>query len=542
LLRQIDMSQTHDTIAAIATAPGTAGLAVVRVSGAGAFTVADRVFRGGAPLDSAASHTLHHGWAAWPGEGGERLDEVVAAVFRAPKSYTREHVVELSCHGGRLTAERVLEALLEAGARLANPGEFTLRAFLGGRIDLAQAEGVADLIHAETEGARELAVQQLAGGLSRRIDALADRLADAVAEVEARVDFAEDVGGVEVPPHVVEAIAQVDRDLADLLAGAAFWRAVREGVRLPIVGRANVGKSSLFNAMVGEARAIVTDRPGTTRDRVSEAIEIAGIRVTLSDTAGLRESDEPVEAIGIARARDALREATLVLWVVDGAAPLEDGDRSIAEALEARRTLVAINKRDAGAVTTAADMGALLSDRPHEIVEVSAVTGEGLDALRARLARMMGAGPVALFTHTRAGRGVRATPVAAGDRGGAALDEEAASALASAPLRRVASAGAEWSVPGAPEPTAGGVADAAPGPRRSAPALAAAVANPRHAEALGRARAALARAAAVARDGLPGELVALELREGLAAIGEVTGREVGEDLLDRIFSRFCIGK
>jgi tRNA modification GTPase len=497
------MNHAHDTIAAIATAPGTAGLAVVRVSGTDALAIADRVFRGAGPLAEAPGHTLHHGWAVRPQGGEERLDEVVAAIFREPKSYTREHIVEFSCHGGRLPAERVLGALLEAGARVANPGEFTLRAFLNGRIDLAQAEAVADLIHAETEGARELALQQLAGGLSRRIDALSEQLTDAVAEVEARVDFAEDVGGIEVPPHVVEAIATVDGDLAALLAGSVWARAVREGVRVPIVGRPNVGKSSLFNALLGEARAIVTALPGTTRDRVSESLEIAGVRVMLSDTAGLRESLELVESIGIARAREALDEATLVLWVVDGAATLEHDDAAIATRIGDRRVLVVINKHDAGAVTGVADVTRLLGAGAREVVHVSAATGEGLHALRAVLARMLGAGPV--------------EPVPSAD---AAVDEPAQD-------DRLA-------------PRVG--AAVAMVPARGAPAFAAAVSHPRHVEALERARAALGRATTAARDGLPGELVALELRESLAAIGEVTGREVGEDLLDRIFSRFCIGK
>ncbi len=505
------MSHAIDTIAAIATAPGAAGLAVVRLSGDAAPAIADRAFRGQAPLAGQPSHTLHHGWAV--DAAGSRLDEVVAALFRAPRSYTREHVVEFSCHGGRLPAERVLAALLAAGARLANPGEFTLRAFLNGRIDLAQAEAVADLIHAETEGARELALGQLAGGLSRRIVTLADRVTDAVAEVEARVDFAEDVGGIEVPPQVVHAIQQVGRDLAALLEGADWARAVREGVRVPIVGRPNVGKSSLFNALLGEARAIVTDRPGTTRDRVSEAVEIAGVRVTLSDTAGLRESDEPVEAIGIARAQEALAEATLALWVVDGAAPLGEEDHRIAAALEGRRVLVALNKHDAGAVTTAAAVRALPGGARHACVEVSALTGEGLDALRATLARMMGAVPLGLVPPAvHAGAPHEAHAAAAPPNGDPFAAELAASAVVLAP------------------------------PSVRAGALAQAVSNPRHVEALERARAALGRAGAAARDGLPGELVALELREALAAIGEVTGREVGEDLLDRIFSRFCIGK
>jgi len=457
-----------DTIAAIATAPGSAGLAVVRVSGRDAFAISDRVFHGAIPLADADSHTLHHGWAR---RGDESLDEVVAAVFRAPRSYTREHVVELSCHGGSLPARTVLAALLAAGARLAGPGEFTLRAFVNGRLDLARAEAVADLIAAETEEARALAVSQLAGALSRRLDALSERVTDAVAEVEARVDFAEDVGGVEVPEHVVGAIEAVASELGELLAGSAYARAVREGVRVPIVGRPNVGKSSLFNALLGEERAIVTHFPGTTRDRVSEAIEVAGIRVTLSDTAGLRETAEPVEAIGIAVAREAIESSAVVLWVVDGSEPLSVDDREIAAALTGKRVLVALNKLDRPRVAEARDVEALLNGEPRRTVSVSAARGEGLESVREALAELLEAG----------------TASAAG-------------------------------------------------------ALASAVSNPRHVEALSRARAALDRARAAAADRMPGEIVALELRESLLAIGEVTGRTVGEDLLDRIFSKFCVGK
>jgi tRNA modification GTPase len=466
-----------DTIAAVATAPGAAGLAVLRVSGAEALLVADAVFRGATPLAQAPGHTLHHGWAVWPARGDavavcappHRLDEVVAAVFRAPRSYTREDVVELSCHGGELSARRVLAALLTSGARLARPGEFTLRAFLNGRIDLAQAEAVADLIHAETARAHELALAQLAGELSRRVEALAERVTDAVAEVEARVDFAEDVGGVEVPEHVIAAIAAVDRELAGLLAGAPYARAVREGVRVPLVGRPNVGKSSLFNALLGEARAIVTEVPGTTRDRVSEAIELAGIRVTVSDTAGLRETEDAVESLGVAHAREALAGCAVALWVVDGAAPLLAEDRRIAGELATKRVLVALNKCDQPAVTHAAEVEALLDGTPRRIVAVSATDGVGLDALRAALAELLGAGGAA-----------------------------------------------------------GGVTGA--------------LGNLRHAEALERARGALGRAARVAAERSPGEIVALELREALGALGEVTGRSVGADLLERIFSRFCVGK
>jgi tRNA modification GTPase len=431
--------------------------------------VADRVFRSSAPLAEAAGHTLHHGWVV--DREGHRLDEVVAAVFRAPRSYTCEDVVELSCHGGRMSADRVLRALLEAGARLAGPGEFTLRAFLNGRLDLAAAEAVADVIRAETEQAHDLALDQLAGALSRRLGGLADRVTDALAEVEARVDFAEDVGGVEVPEHVAMAIDAVNSELAELLNSSAFARAVREGVNVPLVGRPNVGKSSLFNALLGEERAIVTPEPGTTRDRVSERLEIAGVPVTLSDTAGLRTTANVIEAEGVARAHTALEESRCLIWVLDGSSPLEDEDRAMASRLAGRRVVMAINKRDRPPAWEL-EAGRRLLEAAR-VVEVSAVSGRGLDSLTGAVAEMLEA----------------------------------------------------------PAANAGHAATEAP-----------AVSNPRHIEALGRARQALTRAREAAVGGLAGELVSMELRECLSAIGEVTGTTVDADLLDRIFSRFCIGK
>jgi tRNA modification GTPase len=502
------MQKLDDTIAAIATAAGEAGIAVVRLSGADALAIADRVFRGTTPLARARGHTLHTGWVVWPSDRGlephdpagahelrdarrdevpgssrsatttgrattppdsSRIDQVVAAVFRAPRSYTREDVVEISCHGGGLSAARVLATLRCAGARLARPGEFTLRAFLNGRIDLAQAEAVADVIHAESEAARLLAVSQLAGDLSRRLSEVEERLTDALSEVEARVDFAEDVGGIEVPAHVVAAIVAVEERLAAMLAGSAFARAIREGVRLPLVGRPNVGKSSLFNALLGEERAIVTPIPGTTRDRVSEAIEVGGVRFTLSDTAGLRASSEPVEAIGVARAEEAIQESPLVLWVIDGSERLTDEDRRIAGLLAGKRIVIALNKRDLGSRVSAVEVESLVNgDSRRRAVEISAASRQGLEDLERSLLELLG--------------------------------------------------------------------------RDGAAPLAGAVANPRHVDSLEGARAALVRAVAVAADGAPGEIIALELRESLAAIGEVTGRTVAEDLLDRIFGRFCIGK
>ena len=270
-----------------------------------------------------------------------------------------------------------------------------------------------------------------------------------------------------MPPHVVAAILAARRELDTLLEGAAFTRAVREGVRLPIVGRPNVGKSSLFNALVGEDRAIVAATPGTTRDRVSEAIELDGVLVMLSDTAGLREAEGAVESQGIARTQAVLAESPLVLWVVDGSTGLDDQDRSVARAVAGKRVVVAINKRDLVPALDRRELDALIDGAEHRVVEVSAARGEGIAELESSLAGMLGAGT---------------------------------SATASA------------------------------------------VSNPRHHEALDRARAAMERAASAAASAAPGEIVALELREGLGAIGEATGKSVTEDLLDRIFSRFCVGK
>jgi tRNA modification GTPase len=409
----------------------------------------------------------------WPRPAGaerasrdRRLDEVVAALFRAPRSYTREDVVELSCHGGDQSARRVLAALLAAGARSAAPGEFTLRAFLAGRIDLAQAEAVADLIHAATERAHDLALAQLAGGLSVRLERISERLMDAVAEVEARVDFAEDVGGVEVPPHVAAAIVVLERELDELLASAPFGRALREGARVPLIGRPNVGKSSLFNALLGESRAIVTPHPGTTRDRVSEAIDLEGVRVTLSDTAGLRETADPVEAIGVGLAEHALENGAVVMWVLDASADLDAAEHRVAERLAGRRVVAALNKCDREARVAPGEVAELLHGA-HPVVPVSALRGDGLGELRQALAERLGA---------RAGE------------------------------------------PDTP------------------------VTNPRHAESLSRAHGALARATVAAEGHQPGEIVALELRDALSAVGEVTGRTANDELLERIFSRFCIGK
>lgn len=373
----------EDTIAAISTPLGEGGIGVVRLSGPEALRIADRVFaspRGRRPSES-PSHRILYGHIL---DGQEVVDEVLLSVMRAPRTYTREDVVEISCHGGLAPLRRVLQVVLQQGARLAQPGEFTKRAFLNGRIDLAQAEAVLELIKARTEEARKMALGQLQGRLSERIEALRERLLSLCAHLEAHIDFPEE----DIQPQSLEdmlaEMARTEEDLRALLQTYEEGRLLKEGVRTAIVGRPNVGKSSLLNALLGQDRAIVTAQPGTTRDVVSEEINLGGLALRVMDTAGIRESHDMVEAEGVRRSLQALREADLVLAVLDASEPLRREDLTVLRSLQGRRHILVLNKADLPRRLRTEE---LPSSSPQ--VALSARTGQGLEALRGAILKSL---------------------------------------------------------------------------------------------------------------------------------------------------------
>ena len=450
-----------DTICAPATAPGQGAVGIVRLSGPEAVATADRHFTAsaGISLTAAPSHTVHHGH--FLDAGGTPVDEVLVLLMLSPRSYTTQDVVEIQCHGGGAAVQAVLGCLVAAGCRMAEPGEFTRRAFLAGRIDLTQAEAVLEVIEARTDLAQRLAQRQLDGTLSRELARVTEALRDLVAHLEAAIDFPEDDLEEELPAATVAALEAAHQTLADVAGRARAGNLVKEGVRLAILGRPNVGKSSLLNAMLGHDRAIVTDVPGTTRDVLEAELVVDGIRFVVQDTAGIRDPGDAIEAEGIARSRRAAAGADLVLLVLDGAQALDNADRTLLHELDGARTLLALNKSDLPT--------RLVPPGGREAVPVSAHSRDGIDTLRAALV--------------------------------AAVRDKNAAPLAHAFLVTL-----------------------------------------RQRDAIERAATALGQALSALRGGAYPELVATDLRGALDAVGEVTGETTTDDLLDRIFSRFCIGK
>ena len=438
----------QDTIAAISTPPGRGGLGIVRLSGPDARSIAEKILR-----LSAAWQPWHSHRAELLDREGRAIDQVVVSFFEKPRSYTADDVVEISCHGSPVVLRHAIDRAVSAGARLAEPGEFTLRAFLNGRIDLPQAEAVRDLIDATTLYQARVAAQQVNGSVSRRIAPLKEQLLELIALLEAGIDFAEDDVSVAPAAEVLRRLAPVLEGVRSLAASFQYGGLVRAGFTLAIVGRPNVGKSSLFNRLLEQDRAIVTGIPGTTRDLVSETASIGGIPVKLYDTAGIRESSEPVESLGIERSFQAMADSDLTLVVVDGSQPLAPEDQAL---IDRGPCLIVRNKSDLGLAQT----------QPYA---TSAVTGEGIAELRQAI------------------------------------------------LDAIAPRGAFEQETGF-------------------------ITSLRHEQLLREAAEYLEKAQAAVEAAIPHEMLLLDLYAALCPVDAITGATTADDILNRIFSTFCIGK
>ena len=459
----------HDTIAAIATAQGEAGIGIVRVSGTLALTIAAEVFRSprGVPPTQLPTHTLTYGHVVDATAADEIIDEILLGVMHAPSTYTGEDIVEFNCHGGTIPLTAVLDVVLKNGARIAEPGEFTKRAFLNGRLDLAQAEAVAELIASKTDLSRKIAVEALAGKLSNTVNELNDRLAALLAEIEASIDFPEeDLDFMKVETQLETARA-VQTDLTTLLETATEGRLITEGANVAILGKPNVGKSSLLNALIGTTRAIVTDIPGTTRDTIEEMMNIGGIPLKLIDTAGIRRTDDIVEQQGVERSKAVQDRAELLLLMFDASQPLNDADLELLKTAQSAKAILILNKMDLPVVTSPT---ALLVHCPKkQVVQTVIPEGKGLAKLKATISEVLLGGELV---------------------------------IGESPI----------------------------------------LTNARHQEALRRANEGLNYAIESLENGMPPDLIAVDLRISLDGFGDIVGKTTTEDILDRIFSQFCVGK
>lgn len=454
----------HETIVALSTPAGRGALSVVRLSGPAARQIGQRLFCGRRSLLDVPARHAELGTIRSPADGAV-IDQVLALVLPGPRSFTGEDMVEFSGHGSPLVARLLIDAAVAAGARPAGPGEFTRRAVLNGRLDLAQAEAVADLIAARGERALRNALAQLDGGLTRRIGALRERLVAVLAPLEAFIDFGDDVPSAPGSADTRRALLATRDGLDELLQGNARARLLNEGARVVLVGRPNVGKSSLLNALAGEDRALVHDTPGTTRDLVDVEVVFGGVPVRLVDTAGIREATDPVERAGVERARRSADAAALTLLLVDGSIPLTPADHEARSLIGGTPDLIVANKSDLGSDPAAASLAATAG---VPILALSALNGAGVPELRdwltGKISELAGAEEDMVMTRAR------------------------------------------------------------------------------HYEILARARAAVERARSGIDEGAFADMLAAELREALAALGEITGESAGPEVLDRIFSAFCIGK
>ncbi len=380
---------SEDTIAAISTAMSPSGIGIVRISGAGAVRTAGKIYRspgGKKRLEDVPSHTIHYGYIY---DGDLMADEVLVMVMRGPRSYTGEDTVEINCHGGLLAVRRVLEAVLHAGARMAEPGEFTKRAFLNGRIDLSQAEAVMDVINAGSEYALDSSLSQLKGSVMRSVRKIRGEILYEIAFIESALDDPEHISLEGYPERLEEKTAQEKERIERLIRSFSEGKMIREGIRTVIVGKPNAGKSSLMNMLVGEEKAIVTDVAGTTRDVLEEQVMLEGISLRMMDTAGIRETSDLVEQIGVERARKYAREADLILYVVDASVPLDENDREILEIIRDRKTIVLLNKSDLPQVISPGDLEQMGT---WPVLSISAGNRQGVEILEAQIRKMFFAG------------------------------------------------------------------------------------------------------------------------------------------------------
>ncbi|MFD2679648.1 tRNA uridine-5-carboxymethylaminomethyl(34) synthesis GTPase MnmE [Bacillus seohaeanensis] len=382
-----------DTIAAISTPMGEGAIAIVRLSGEQAFNIADKVFRPvKGSVNDFASHTIHYGHIADP-ETNQIIEEVMVSVMKGPKTFTREDVIEINCHGGLVSVNKVLQLLLKHGARLAEPGEFTKRAFLNGRIDLSQAEGVMDLIRAKTDRAMSVALNQMEGRLSKLIKKLRQEILETLAQVEVNIDYPE-YDDVEEMTHrvLLDKSKQVRDEIKKLLVTSEQGKILREGLSTVIIGRPNVGKSSLLNSLVHENKAIVTDIPGTTRDVIEEYVNVRGVPLRLVDTAGIRETEDIVERIGVERSRKVLKEADLILLVLNSADELTHEDEQLFEAVEGMDVIVIVNKTDLPQKIDLPKVKQLAAQ--HKLVTTALIEEQGIDELEEAISSLFFEGSI----------------------------------------------------------------------------------------------------------------------------------------------------
>lgn len=455
-----------DTIAAIATAMGNSGIGIVRISGDEAVEIADRIFKlkgGKEKLADQKSHTIHYGFVC---DGEEVIDEVLVMLMKGPRSFTAEDTVEIDCHGGMLVTRRILEAVLKAGARLADPGEFTKRAFLNGRIDLSQAEAVIDVINAKNEYALKSSVGQLRGSVSKRIKDLREKIIFEIAFIESALDDPEHISLDGYGEKLMSIVEDMNLELCKLIKSSSNGRVVSEGVKTVILGKPNAGKSSLMNVLVGEDRAIVTDIAGTTRDILEEHIYLQGISLNVVDTAGIRDTDDVVEKIGVTRAMSAAEDADLIIYVVDGSRALDENDYQIMEFIKDRKAVVLLNKSDLEQVVS---IDEIMEKSGHAVIAISAKKESGIDKLEEEIKSLFYEGEIDFNDQVM-------------------------------------------------------------------------ITNVRHAQALREAYDSILMVKRSIEDEMPEDFYSIDLMNAYEKLGLIIGESVEDDLVNEIFSKFCMGK